>query len=98
MPMVPQNPVTQNAVLLPQIMIQTKIVDGALVSSGSVTYQAAFVDTDGKWEIAGSAKVLFLENLNSLPDDLASISNDMGFAEGALINVLNEINGIRKLV
>ena len=90
--------VTPNAVIIPQILINTIIRSGTLVSSAQILLQPAYVDNDGKWQATGQAKNIHIPDINNLPEDLASLASDMSSAETALLGVINSVNGIRHLV
>ena len=97
----PQNqstPVTPNAVLVPQIVISTRIINQKLVTSANITLQPAYVDDSGNWQTAGFGTSTNIPNVNDLPTDLASLATDMATLETQLLTVVNDLNAIRKLV
>ena len=97
----PQNstiPVTPNAVLVPQIVISTKIISGQLITSANISLQPAYVDGSGNWSTAGFGKSVNISNINDLPTDLASMATDIGSLETMLLSIIDDLNSIRKLV
>ena len=97
----PQNstiPVTPNAVLVPQIVISTKIINQKLVTSANVTLQPAYVDGSGNWQNTGFGVSCNIPDVNNLPTDLASMATDIGSLETMLLSIVDDLNSIRKLV
>ena len=100
MPLVPNNtsPITPNSVLIPQIVINTRIIPGGLQMTAMVTLQPAAVDDSGNWTIAGPAKQVVIQDINNLPTDLAPAAEAFLAAEMALLVAINDVNNIRKVV
>lgn len=99
-PITPQNTgsITPNAVLVPNVMLTTRIVSGALKTSAMVTLQAATVDGSGNWTAVGTPKTIQLADVSALPSDIASCQTAVNTVEADLIAAINAINAIRKLV
>ena len=97
----PQNavtPPTPNAVLVPQIVISTRIVAGKLVSSVNITMQPAAVDGDGNWQAAGFPVSTSVPDIANPASDIVSLASELLALEASIIGVVNDLNAIRKLV
>lgn len=98
---VPQNtvtPVTPNVVLIPSIVITTRIVGGALVTSANLALQPGYVDGSGVYSAAGDVKHYNIPDVNSLPTEISSLSADFSSLQADILKAVSDINAALKLV
>jgi hypothetical protein len=89
--------VTPNAVYIPQVVIQTGIVDGTLKSSIQIAMTTANL-TDGVWHNAGGSGSVYLSDIANLEEDIAHLSKELGAAYSNLVVIVAEINKIRQVI
>ena len=94
----PQNAVQPNAVIVPNIVFNTRIKDGKLVTTAVVSVATATVDEQGHWEQLGGPKSVVIPDVTKLPDDLAALQGDTDAAMTYLITLIGAINAVRKVV
>lgn len=98
MPIQPQKQaVTPNAVYIPQVLIQTGIIDGVLKSSIQIVVSSAHLD-NGVWNNAGNSGSVYLNDIASLDPDIAHLSKELGVVYSNLVAIVSEINKIRQVV
>jgi hypothetical protein len=95
-------PSTPNAVYSPQIMLNTGIVNGKLVTSLQLTLAAAICDNAGTpdetWTPTGQSNTIMLPDLANLDPDLAAIQPQMDAALASVVSLLTALNAIRKIL
>ncbi|HBR20290.1 MAG: hypothetical protein UV78_C0006G0017 [Parcubacteria group bacterium GW2011_GWA2_43_17] len=91
-------PVVPNSVFIPQVIIQTGIINGQLRSSAQIVIASANVDDNGIWKQSGNAETIFLGNIAELDSDIAHISKEFGAVYSNLVAIVAEINKIRQVI
>jgi len=91
-------PVVPNAVYFPQILMQTAIINGELVTSCQVHFACASVDEQGKWEMSGQNNMIYIPNVLAMDEDLNELSADMQSVYALIISILGRLNAIRKVL
>jgi hypothetical protein len=87
-----------NSIYFPQILIQTGIQNGDLVSSCQLTLTAAIVDANGKWTSTGHSKTVYLADMLNLEADLTELAPLVGQIYGGIITLVDQLNVIRKIL
>lgn len=88
-----------NAILIPQIIIQTVIANGELHSSINVGLMGGFVELiDGKpfWRRAAGEGGCYIPDTSNLDDDLITLDADIKDVEARIIAVVGKMNAIRR--
>ena len=108
MPLTPQTEViTPNAILIPEIKITTKVLDGLLVTSVDVVLQGAVIntltdeetgETTEQWNAVGVPTSVRVDDITALDEDIQPAAEAIGIAGYKLIESIGIINYIRKLI
>lgn len=99
MPLEPQKPtVTPNAVYIPQLILQTGIYNGVLTTSCQVVYTQAYVDENGLWQQTGISNATHIPNVLVLPEDLVHLQSEVNQMYAIIIDLVGDINLVRKVV
>jgi hypothetical protein len=97
-----KNPVEPNALYAPQIVLQTAIVNGRLVTSVQMVLASAKVENAGtdseSWTATGQTATEYLPDLANLPADLASLDAQIATLYAEIVTLIGSINGIRKVL
>jgi hypothetical protein len=90
--------VVPNALIAPLIVISTNIIGGRLVSSAQIQIKGAKVDAGGIWtEADSSVETLMINDVENLPHDIASIAPKVGLLFETIVEIIGEVNAIRKV-
>jgi hypothetical protein len=92
------SPLTPNLVYCPQLILQTGIVDGQLLTSAVLTLAAAHADAAGSLTPTGQTEMVHLENVIALEADLAHLQPAMTLLYGQIVALIGELNKARKLL
>lgn len=97
-----ETPITPNAVYAPQIVFQTKIVNGKLKTQAVIQLkQAEVTDYEGEnetWVAGYKSGMVVIEDLDNLPADLQALqANTTQLYEG-LKTAIGAINAVRRIV
>jgi hypothetical protein len=94
------NTVVPNSLIIPQIVLQTYVSNGQLVTSATITLQDAYYDqATSRWvETGGVLKTVYIPNIYNLDDDIASLQTDVIAIVSSLIDIIGDINSIRKVL
>jgi hypothetical protein len=88
-----------NALLVPQIVLQTGISNSQLVTSAHITLMPCKVDSDGRWNETGSAcQTVYIPDVMKLDGDIASLQKAVGNLFTELVGIIGQINSIRKVL
>jgi len=88
-----------NAIYAPQILLQSAIVNGQLMTSAHITLQTARVSEKGVWEIApGRSETVVINDILNLPDDLSSQAKRVQDIYGAIVELIGQVNSTRKVL
>lgn len=91
-------PATPNGIYVPNLILGTSIVNGRLVTMAHITLAAASVDSNGNYAATGQVATLVVQDILNLDADVASLASQVNSAYASLISIINEINGIRKVL
>jgi hypothetical protein len=89
--------VTPNAVYIPQVVIQTGIVDGVMKSSIQIVMATGNL-TNGVWSATGNSGTVYLSDITNLEEDIAHLSKELGAVYSNLIATVAAINKIRRVI
>jgi hypothetical protein len=88
-----------NALLVPQIVLQTGISNGQLVTSAAITLMPCKVDINGKWSETGSAcQTVYIPDVMKLDRDIEGLQKSVGNLFTELVGIIGQINSIRKVL
>jgi len=90
-------PVTPNAVYTPQILLQTAISGGKLVTSAQIHMAGAKVD-DGAWEASGPNGMVYIPDVENLDEDLSGLADDATALYASIVDLVGKINAVRKVL
>ncbi|HBG28588.1 MAG: hypothetical protein A2Y10_08575 [Planctomycetes bacterium GWF2_41_51] len=94
-----KQPIVPNALYAPTIILQTSIATGQILTSAQITLKGGSVDENGKWSPADSqAKTVYLPNIFSLESDISSYSQDVIELFNLIVQLIGNINSVRKVV
>lgn len=97
-------PVSPNSIYAPQIILQTGIVDGKLTTSAQLGLAAALVenagtDTDTEtWTATGQRNTIYISDIWQLDTDLAGLQAQIGTLYSAIVQLIADVNSIRKVL
>lgn len=103
-------PVVPNTIMVPAITVPTRIeADGSLMTSAHIVLKAANVDNDGKWTAIGNESVVFIEDVEAMPEDIAeelvefdgdtmTLQQLANHAMQCLVTLIGAVNSVRKIV
>lgn len=90
--------VTPNALMAPQIILRSAIMNGRLVTSAQIILQTAKCD-NGVWTYCGGeTKAVEIADIENLDADIASLAQDVGTLFTAIVTLIGTINAIRKVL
>lgn len=106
MPLQPQTEIVlpeillPNAIYIPHIEIRTDIVDGDIKTSVALMLKTANADEYGVWKTVPEAKIgyYFIENIMNLEEELSSLSPQILQMFGGIVNIVNAVNSIKKIL
>ncbi|HBR19455.1 MAG: hypothetical protein A2Y13_04325 [Planctomycetes bacterium GWC2_45_44] len=94
--------VKPNAVLIPQILIQSGVVEGKIKTSVQIVLAAAKCDNAGQpneaWELTGKVESIRLDDIEHLDEDLASLQASVGQVFAGILGLVHGMNTIRKVI
>jgi hypothetical protein len=94
-----KQPIVPNALYAPTIILQTSIATGQIVTSAQITLKGGCVDENGKWSAADSqAKSVYIPNISALEPDIAQYSQDIAQLFELIVQLIGNINSVRKVV
>lgn len=95
-------PPVPNAVYLDQILLQTAIVNGRLITSANVSYVGCRVENQGEeneaWQRTGPSGTLYIGDIANLEDDLKSLSPSVLQVMGGILQLAAQANVIKKIL
>lgn len=89
---------TPNDIYVPQIVLQTVISNGRLLSRATITLMPARRDGDVWQETGGIPKVIIIDDVENLDEDLAGLQDLANQIMGGFIGIIAQINAIRKVL
>ena len=90
---------TPNAVYAPQILLQSSMQNGRLVTSAQITLGAAIVDKAGNWlDSTGQFQTIYISDVENLDKDLASMQDLIPDIMMGIIQLIGGLNAIRKII
>lgn len=98
-PLTPQTtPVAPTALYSPQILLQTSIVGGRLVTSATILLAGANVGEEDTWSATGPSASIHLSNIEHLETDLAGLQSDVNSLYATIVQLIGNLNSIRKVL
>lgn len=89
---------TPNAVMAPQIVLSTNIINGKLVTSAQITLSAASVGESGNWTACGIMQTIQIPDVEHLDGDISEYQGDVLTIMGGIIQLIGNLNGVRKVL
>jgi len=87
-----------NAVYAPSVILTSRIVNGQLRVSASITLAGA-VNNEGTWvKSTGQHATIRIPDIMNLPEDLSSLAPQVVALFANFVSVIGEINAIRKAI
>ena len=93
-----KTPVVPNSVFIPQVIIQTGIMNGQLRSSAQIVIASANTDGEGIWKRSGNIETIFISDISAPDADIAHLSKELGAVYSNLVAIVAEINKIRQVI
>lgn len=92
-------PITPNAVYAPQVLLQTGVINGKIVTSAQIVLGTGYVDQEGNWTItSGQNGTVYIPDVENLDPDIAALSPNVLQIMGGIIQLIGSLNSIRKIV
>jgi hypothetical protein len=93
-----QNQLSVNKVFIRGVNTTTEIVSGALQTRAVLQLGGANVTDAGVWTDLNVNAIVVLDDIDSLPTDLAALATNVTAVETTIISLADGINAVRKLI
>lgn len=91
-----------NAILIPRVITETKIVEGKLVTSCDIVISDAYVENVGEsnetWEAGSKMTTYHIDDLKNLSEDIEEHQAQATQAYYAVIGLIASLNTTKKLI
>ncbi len=92
------SPEQPNTIIISQIVLQTGVQAGNLVTSAIITLEQAKVTAEGVWTNLGNARNIVINDIANLESDLAVQQESINTLMSNIISIVGEMNQIRKVL